>query len=379
MSAGASLVYGVPMTDSHRDPGLELAARALAVVLDLEADDLRADSPLADLGADSVARVQWADVVEELASARRPPVLVDDTPLGVAATLGGLAEHLAPQLVPGSSRTRRREPPRRHRARRCPTSPPGSASTSSPALLERALTHRSYAYENGGLPTNERLEFLGDSVLGLVVTDTLYRTHPDLPEGQLAKLRAAVVNAQALAGIGRELGLGEHLLLGRGEETTGGRDKSSILADTVEAVIGAVYLDHGPRGRDRARSTGSSTRSSRSRPRLGAGLDWKTSLQELTAARASVSRSTSSTRAARTTRRPSGHGSASAASCTATAAAAARRRPSRRPRPRPTPSSSSGPRRGRRRADEGLPTEGARTEGQPAEGVPAEGQQADGV
>jgi len=153
----------------------------------------------------------------------------------------------------------------------------------APGLLERAVTHRSYAYENGGLPTNERLEFLGDSVLGLVVTDTLYRTHPDLPEGQLAKLRAAVVNAKALAGIGRQLGLGEHLLLGRGEETTGGRDKSSIVADTVEAVIGAVYLDQGldvatsliHRLFDPliAESAG-----------LGAGLDWKTSLQELCAA-----------------------------------------------------------------------------------------------
>ena len=152
-----------------------------------------------------------------------------------------------------------------------------------PGILERAVTHRSFAYENGGLPTNERLEFLGDSVLGLVVTDTLYRTHPDLPEGQLAKLRAAVVNAKALAGIGRQLGLGEHLLLGRGEETTGGRDKSSIVADTVEAVIGAVYLDQGldvataliHRLFDPliAESAG-----------LGAGLDWKTSLQELCAA-----------------------------------------------------------------------------------------------
>jgi ribonuclease-3 len=153
-----------------------------------------------------------------------------------------------------------------------------------PGLLERAVTHRSYAYENGGLPTNERLEFLGDSVLGLVVTDTLYRTHPDLPEGQLAKLRAAVVNARALAGIGRDLGVGDHLLLGRGEESTGGRDKSSIVADTVEALIGAVYLDRGlgvatdlvhrlfdPLIEESAG--------------LGAGLDWKTSLQELTAAR----------------------------------------------------------------------------------------------
>jgi len=150
------------------------------------------------------------------------------------------------------------------------------------ALLDRALTHRSYAYENGGLPTNERLEFLGDSVLGLVVTDTLFRIHPDLPEGQLAKLRAAVVNMRALADVARGLGLGEFIRLGRGEETTGGRDKSSILADTVEAVIGAVYLD---RGLDEAselvhrffdplveQASG-----------LGAGLDWKTSLQELTA------------------------------------------------------------------------------------------------
>src|SRR5262245_31024568 len=90
------------------------------------------------------------------------------------------------------------------------------------AILERALTHRSYAYENGGLPTNERLEFLGDSVLGLVVTDTLYRGHPDLPEGQLAKLRAAVVNMRALADVARELRLGAYIRLGRGEEGTGG-------------------------------------------------------------------------------------------------------------------------------------------------------------
>ena len=152
-----------------------------------------------------------------------------------------------------------------------------------PELLDRALTHRSYAYENGGLPTNERLEFLGDSVLGLVVTDTLFREHPDLPEGQLAKLRAAVVNMRALAGVARGLDLGRHIKLGRGEEGTGGRDKSSILADTLEAIIGAVYLD---RGLDEASTLVHClfdpviARSAR----LGAGLDWKTSLQELTAA-----------------------------------------------------------------------------------------------
>ena len=95
-----------------------------------------------------------------------------------------------------------------------------------PALLERALTHRSYAYENGGLPTNERLEFLGDAVLGLVVTDTLFRAHPDLPEGQLAKLRSAVVNAKALADVGRDLELGDHIRLGRGEETPAARTRA---------------------------------------------------------------------------------------------------------------------------------------------------------
>ena len=148
--------------------------------------------------------------------------------------------------------------------------------------LERALTHRSYAYENGGLPTNERLEFLGDSVLGLVVTDTLFRGYPNLPEGQLAKLRAAVVQMGALADVARGLNLGAYVRLGRGEEGTGGRDKPSILADTLEAVIGAIYMDL---GLDEAsalvhRLFDPVIERSAS---LGAGLDWKTSLQELTA------------------------------------------------------------------------------------------------
>ncbi|MGH3751743.1 MAG: ribonuclease III [Pseudonocardiaceae bacterium] len=152
-------------------------------------------------------------------------------------------------------------------------------------LLTLALTHRSYAYESGGLEPNERLEFLGDAVLGVVVTDHLFRTHPDLPEGQLAKLRASVVNMHALAGVARGLGargLGEYVLLGRGEELTGGRHKSSILADTVEALIGAVYLQHGMEAaRDLVHRL--FTPLLVTAPLLGAGLDWKTSLQELTA------------------------------------------------------------------------------------------------
>jgi ribonuclease III len=153
-----------------------------------------------------------------------------------------------------------------------------------PALLERALTHRSYAYEHGGLPTNERLEFLGDAVLGLAVTDALYRAHPDLPEGALAKLRASVVNTRALAGVARGLGLGRWLRLGRGEEVTGGRDKNSILADTTEAVLGAVYLD---RGVEAALALVHRLFDPlmRAASESGAAQDWKTALQELTAAR----------------------------------------------------------------------------------------------
>lgn len=149
-------------------------------------------------------------------------------------------------------------------------------------LLEHALTHRSYAYENGGIPNNERLEFLGDSVLGLVVTESLYADHPDMAEGQLAKLRAAVVNMRALASVARGLGLGDYLLLGRGEEATGGRDKTSILADTTEALIGTVYLAH---GLEQARRFVHHLLDPlmASSANLGAGLDWKTSLQELAA------------------------------------------------------------------------------------------------
>jgi len=145
-----------------------------------------------------------------------------------------------------------------------------------------AFTHRSYAYENGGLPTNERLEFLGDAVLGLVVTDIIYRAFPTLPEGQLAKLRAATVNMNVLADVARELGVGAAVQLGRGEELSGGRDKSSILADTLEAILGAVYLDKGlPRAAGLIRRL-FEARVMEAAGR-GAALDYKTSLQELAA------------------------------------------------------------------------------------------------
>jgi ribonuclease-3 len=112
-------------------------------------------------------------------------------------------------------------------------------------LLHQALSHRSYCSEFGGRPSNERLELLGDAVLGLVVTDHLYRAFPELTEGDLTRLRAAVVSSEALAPIAADLGVGEAVLLGKGEETSGGRAKESILADCLEAIIAAVFLSLG--------------------------------------------------------------------------------------------------------------------------------------
>ena len=109
-----------------------------------------------------------------------------------------------------------------------------------PGISKLALTHRSFAFEQGLSATNERLEFLGDAILGMVVTDLAYREFPGLSEGELAKLRAATVNMTTLAEVARELGLGQLVLLGKGEEMSGGRDKTSILADVMEAILGAV-------------------------------------------------------------------------------------------------------------------------------------------
>ncbi|APZ34314.1 ribonuclease III [Microbacterium aurum] len=151
-----------------------------------------------------------------------------------------------------------------------------------PELLSLALTHRSFAYEKGGTPHNERLEFLGDSILGQAVTVHLFTTHPELDEGALAKRRASVVSTVALAEVARSIGLGAHLRLGRGENQTGGRDKDSILADTMEAVIGAAYLSAGPDA-----ATGLVLRLVQplmaDPERYGAAMDPKTSLQELAA------------------------------------------------------------------------------------------------
>lgn len=153
---------------------------------------------------------------------------------------------------------------------------------SDPDLLEHAVAHRSWCAETPGQPSNERLEFLGDSVLGLVVTHHIFVTYPHLAEGELAKLRAAVVNSATLAEVAAELNLGPAMRLGKGEDASGGREKPSILADAVEALIGAVYLDGGWEAASRvvmdllrSRITSAAT---------GPGCDdYKTRLQELTA------------------------------------------------------------------------------------------------
>ncbi len=151
-----------------------------------------------------------------------------------------------------------------------------------PAHLEAALVHRSFCAENPEASSNERLEFLGDAVLGLSVTDYIFEAYPELPEGELAKLRASVVNAEVLAAVADELDLGSALFLGKGEDASGGREKPSILADAMEAVIAAVYLDGGWAAADGVvlRLLGDRIREGENAPGRG---DYKTRLQELAA------------------------------------------------------------------------------------------------
>ena len=149
-------------------------------------------------------------------------------------------------------------------------------------MLELAFTHRSFAYESGSSETNERLEFLGDSVLGLIVTEELYKRYPDFDESRLSPLRSGVVNMRALADIARGLQLGQYIRLGKGEEVTNGRDKNSLVADALEALIGAIYLQFGfARCTEIVRDLITPTMDSA--VARGAGLDGKTALQELAA------------------------------------------------------------------------------------------------
>ncbi|MDD6373912.1 MAG: ribonuclease III [Bifidobacteriaceae bacterium] len=148
----------------------------------------------------------------------------------------------------------------------------------SPELLVTALTHRSFSNENPGAENYERLEFLGDAVLELVVTETLYKQHPDFKEGQMANIRAIVVDEESLANVARTiLHVQPFILLGHGEADSGGAEKSSILCDIVESLIGAVFLEHGIEGARRTvhRLIDDTLRE---KTKGGPSLDWKTSL-----------------------------------------------------------------------------------------------------
>lgn len=157
-------------------------------------------------------------------------------------------------------------------------------SPQNPELLAQALAHRSWCAEAAGQPSNERLEFLGDAVLGLVITAHIYSEYPDLPEGELAKVRASVVSAPALADVARALGVGEALQLGKGEDSSGGRSKPSLLADAMEALIGAVYLDAGLEAASRLVLDLLAERIEDAAAGPG-GEDYKTRLQELSSQR----------------------------------------------------------------------------------------------
>ena len=145
-----------------------------------------------------------------------------------------------------------------------------------------ALTHRSFANENGHLPNNERLEFLGDAVLGLSIAAKLYERYPSRPESDISKMRASIVSRYGLSDVAREIELGKHILLGKGEQTTGGRDKDSILADTTEAILGAIYRQH---GFEVARQVILNLFAAKIENAVVSGrhMDWKTTLQELCA------------------------------------------------------------------------------------------------
>jgi len=152
------------------------------------------------------------------------------------------------------------------------------------ALLEQALAHRSWCSENGSVESNERLEFLGDSVVGLAVAHHAFEHFPHLTEGKLSEIRAGVVNARVLAEVAAEIGIGACLFLGKGEDSAGGRTKQSILADAFEAVIAAVYLEHGfdPAAAVVVRVLDDRIAAAATGP---GGFDAKTRLQEVAAAR----------------------------------------------------------------------------------------------
>jgi ribonuclease-3 len=228
-----------------RDEVADLVRERLAEILEIDEDAVVPFARLRDdLHADDLALIEWAETLEGELGERTVGFRLDDDDLVELDTVSDAIDcvvarlNAAPALLPVIDVTVLGDQAAALEIRI-------GYRFSDRSYLERALSHRSWCAENDGHESNERLEFLGDSVLGLIVTDDVFRRFPDLPEGQLSEVRAGVVNARALADVAGEMSLGECVLLGKGEDTGGGRMKQSILADALEALIAAVYLDGG--------------------------------------------------------------------------------------------------------------------------------------
>jgi ribonuclease III len=275
-----------------RDEVARVVRERLAEILEIEEDAVVPPARLRDdLHADDYALIEWAEMLEDELGERTVGFRLDDDDLVELDTVSDAIDCVVARLAAAGNGA---APAVALAATPLPDETgPGDVRDqleqrigyrfSDRAFLARALSHRSWCAENGGHESNERLEFLGDSVLGLVVTDDVFRRFPQLPEGQLSEVRAGVVNARALADVAAEMGLGACLLLGKGEDAGGGRTKQSILADALEALIAAVYLDGGLDAASRFVLD-------RFGPRIGeaatgpGGRDFKTRLQELAAA-----------------------------------------------------------------------------------------------
>jgi ribonuclease-3 len=276
-----------------RDEVARVVRERLAEILEVEEDAVVPPARLRDdLHADDFALIEWAETLEDELGERTVGFRLDDDDLveldtvsdaidcvlaRLTATVNGSASSA---VAPLAVATAAAEPVDQLTA----LEERIGYRFRDRAILQRALAHRSWCAEHGGHESNERLEFLGDSVLGLVVTDDVFARFPHLPEGQLSEVRAGVVNARALADVAAEIGLGDCLLLGKGEDSGGGRSKQSILADALEALIAAVYLDGGLEPATRLVLTQFGGRIGEAATGPG-GRDYKTRLQELAAAR----------------------------------------------------------------------------------------------
>ncbi len=285
-----------------REEVTRLVRERLAEILEVDEDAVVPRARLRDdLNADDLALIEWAETLEDELGERTVGFRLDDDDLVELVTVSDAIDCVVARLAAPSNGAVPADA-----ALAAITTPaittPGTTDTADPAdpvaaleacigytfrdraFLDRALSHRSWCAENGGHESNERLEFLGDSVLGLIVTDDVYVRFPHLPEGQLSEVRAGVVNARALGDVAVEMRLGEYILLGKGEDAGGGRTKQSILADALEALIAAVYLDGGLGAASRLVLKWFDDRIGEAATGPG-GRDYKTRLQEIAAQR----------------------------------------------------------------------------------------------